>query len=70
MISSDIKEMIRNKDIRKSKYEYAYRKFRENVELINIEARNSFSNKATILNIKYSIKSNYYIIRDTMINSR
>ena len=70
MIDKGIKEIIRNEDARKSEYEYTYRKFRENIKLINIKARNSFSNKATTLNIKHSIKFNHYSIRDTMINSR
>ena len=70
LINRGMKEMIRNKDVRKSEYEYTYRKFGENFKLIDIEARNLFSNEATISNIKYSIKFNHCAIRDTIINSR
>jgi len=70
LIDKGIKEIIRNEDARKSEYEYAYRKIRENIKLINIEARNLFRNEATTSNINYSIKFNHYTLRDTIINSR
>ena len=65
-----MKEIIRNKDTKRVEYGYTYKKFSANTELINLEARNVFPNKATLSLLKCSIKFNHYAMRDIIINEK
>ena len=64
-----IKELARIIDSQKIEYQYAFKQFGENVKFIDLEARNIFRN-ISILIIIYSIKFNYYRIRDHKINNK
>ena len=61
--------MIRVEDVKHVKYEYAFYKFSENANLIDIKARNTFPN-ITLSVLKYSIKFNHYSMRDIIINDK
>ena len=67
MIDRNVKELIRVEYEKHVKYKYTFHKFGENVNLIDIEARYVFPN-ITWSVLKCSIKFNYFLMRDIIIN--
>ena len=68
IVHQSIKELIRIEDAKLAEFEYAYRKFRERANLIDLEARNTFNNEVMPLLIKSTIKFNHYATRELLIN--
>ena len=70
MVNQSIKELFQIEDAKHVEFEYVYRKFRDRVNLIDLEVRNTFNNKAMPLLLKCTIKFNYYATRDLLINKK
>ena len=51
-------------DTKQTEYKYIYRKFGNIIDQINLEARNSFKQLATLSVLKSSIKFNHYTMWD------
>ena len=49
-------------------FEYAYRKFGERANLIDLKVRNTFNNKVMPSLLKCTIKFNHYATRELLIN--
>ena len=63
-----VNKVVSFKDSQDKEYDYAKKKFQENIDLVDLEARNYFGIGVTISILKWIYSFNYYYKRYIIIN--